>query len=321
MKRRFLPTEIIFATTGFCNLSCSHCYVKKTTEKLDISLANSFLKSCKDTSISKVGFSGGEPLLYPEFIQEISKQAVDLDLLFGRIMTNGFWWNDTKTLTATLKGIYKSGFDGKFGLSFDYFHGQSVDKITTFCESLFDIWNDGGILEIQSVEEKNSNQKLLDLLQNLAKKLNCSLSIDSKAKGYTKLVVIKNSHIFIPVYISEQCFSSEQSALWQDKKWFKEDYCLGPGNILFVHPNGKIAPCCGFANENKKLFIGDISESFEQIIKNAENSFMVSVSHIDGLSKVRKKLEKVGVVFPGKTKNPCGFCDYICKNDFSNLLQ
>ena len=153
-------------------------------------------------------------------------------------------------------------------------------------------------------------------MQNLAKKLNCSLSIDSKAKGYTKLVVIKNSHIFIPVYISEQCFSSEQSALWQDKKWFKEDYCLGPGNILFVHPNGKIAPCCGFANENKKLFIGDISESFEQIIKNAENSFMVRVSHIDGLSKTRKKLEKVGVVFQVKPKILVAFAIIFAKMIF-----
>lgn len=321
MKKDFLPTEIIFATTGLCNLDCSHCYVKKTTEKLDISLASNFLKTCKASSISKIGFSGGEPLLYPQFIQEISKQAVDLDFLFDRIMTNGTWWNDTKNLCSTLESIYESGFDGKFGLSFDTFHGQSVEKISIFCQCLFETWNDGGILEIQSVEDKNNTEVILDLLQNLAKKLNCSLFIDSKAKGYTKLVTLKNENIFIPVFITKECFSSDDNTMWQDKKWFKEDYCQGPGNILFVHPDGNIAPCCGFANENEKLFIGNISQSYNQIMENAKKSFMINASHIEGLSKLRKKLIKQGFTFPGKTSNPCSFCDYICKNDFSKLKK
>ena len=74
-QKGFFPTEIIFSTTNACNLNCPHCFVKKSTEKLDIQNAKYLIEECckfKDSSnfpfINKIGFTGGEPFLYKDFL-------------------------------------------------------------------------------------------------------------------------------------------------------------------------------------------------------------------------------------------------------------
>ena len=66
----FFPTEIIFSTTNACNLNCPHCFVKKSSEKLDIQNAKDLIEECckfQDSNtyssnfpfINKIGFTGG----------------------------------------------------------------------------------------------------------------------------------------------------------------------------------------------------------------------------------------------------------------------
>ena len=52
--------------------------------------------------------------------------------MFDQIMTNGDWWKDEEELNAKLKLIYDAGYDGKIGLSYDSFHGQTEERIKTF---------------------------------------------------------------------------------------------------------------------------------------------------------------------------------------------
>ena len=80
---------------------------------------------------------------------------------------------------------------------------------------------------------------------------------------------------------------------WKSRKWFKDDFCEGPGQVLFVHSDGNIAPCCGFANENKELFIGTVSENYQQIMENARHNKMVKICYENGLSKKIKELKRM----------------------------
>ncbi|MCR4900367.1 MAG: radical SAM protein, partial [Treponema sp.] len=80
MKTRgFYPDEIIFASTTACNLHCEHCFVNRNPLQLDIEQAVAFLRDCAASGkIERVGFSGGEPFLYMEFLVALTKETVSL---------------------------------------------------------------------------------------------------------------------------------------------------------------------------------------------------------------------------------------------------
>ena len=281
MKRHaFCPTEIIFACTSACNLKCAHCFVDRNPRKLEISQALALLNNCvaAGSPIERVGFSGGEPFLYMDFLLEVSRAVVAHDLLFDQIMTNGDWWKEEQELRNTLQSLYDVGYDGKIGLSWDEYHGQSEERMLTFIKTVQEIFGEEAI-NVQRVESS-------EVLRQA-----------------------QEPHNGIPVYTLPRTYPGDDPLAWKSKHWFKEDYCQGPGNILYVHSDGNIAPCCGFANENPELFIGRITDSFETIMENAARNEMVQLCFTKGLSRYRRFKK-----FPGKTSDICSFCDYVCKN-------
>lgn len=284
----FKPTEIIFSSTTACNLHCEHCFVSRGQQKLSIEDAKTFILSCKnapDSHIDKIGFSGGEPFLYFEFLIEITKFTVAQDLMFDQIMTNGDWWQTEDDLNKTLQDLYNAGYDGKIGLSWDSFHGQKIERMHTFIAAVQNIFGQDSI-NIQTVISNNKGAESLPLVSA------------------------------VPIYKLCQTFPSEDSRAWKAHRWFKEDYCQGPGNIFYIHADGNIAPCCGFANENPALFIGKITDTYQTVMKNAQEKPLITICFDSGLEKYRKQLKKQGQKFSGKTRDICTFCDFVCKNNF-----
>lgn len=290
----FTPTEIIFSSTTLCNLHCAHCFVKRDSVSLSAEKAMDFLSSCrksKDCKIDKVGFSGGEPFLAMDFLYKVITFSRKNDFMFDQIMTNGVWWKDEEELTQTLQKIYDAGYDGKIGISYDNFHGQNYGKIRAFCRSVNKIFGEESI-SVQAVADPILDDEKTEKLESELDALGNDFSAD--------------------IFILPQTFQSEDKRGWQSDEWFKEDLCQGPGNILFVHPDGNIAPCCGFANENCALFIGKITDSFEKVMQNANKNPMVKLCFEKGLSSLIPKLEKENKL-PGKTGDICTFCDFIAK--------
>ena len=333
----FFPTEIIFAPTDSCNLHCPHCFVSRSPQKLDISKAKTFIQSCIEYTknnqqplgnIEKIGFTGGEPFLNLDFLEEIIKFTVSNDLLFDQIMTNGDWWKTQEDLYKKLQQLYNAGYDGKIGLSWDSFHGQSIQRIETFISAVQQIFGSDA-LNIQIVSGGESlplapagslHQVLHQDLQQAQDKAQEQPSSATPSSGenprnapFTIPEYLDTHHPEIHYYILPQTFQSQNPQAWKAKKWFKEDYCQGPGQILFIHPDGNIAPCCGFANENPALFIGTIDNSFEEVLKKAGSNKMIDICYNTGLSKYKKQLKKAKIKLPGKTADICSFCDFVCK--------
>lgn len=316
----FFPSEIIFSVTENCNLKCNHCYVSRKNNTLDSEKCLKFLETCTP-QIEKIGFTGGEPFLNLDFILKITEFAVKKDFLFDRIMTNGIWWNDESELLKKLSILYDSGYDGKICLSYDSFHNQNLQKTVQFIKTVLKIFGKTS-LEIQSVvkfSEKNKKIKktsLFPLLQELSELLSCKQKIIFQKKSTALLKIVKenifeNDYFEIPVFIFPQSLESKNPESFKSRKWFKEDFCEGPGNILYVHSDGSIAPCCGFSNENSQLFIGTINDSFSKILENAKENKMISLCFTDGLSS---KIKKIGIK-KGKTDDICTFCDFICNSN------
>ena len=277
-------------------MHCEHCFVDRNPRKLDINQAIAFIDNCvkSGSPIEKVGFSGGEPFLYMEFLLELTRATVAHDLLFDQIMTNGDWWSDEEELRDKLQALYDSGYDGKIGLSWDEYHGQSEERMITFIKAVQEIFGEEAI-NIQKVEDESIRHAEL-----------VSASRDKRSRnefGMTALPGMTGQ-----VYTLPRTYPGDDPQAWTSKKWFREDYCQGPGNILYVHADGNIAPCCGFANENQSLFIGRITDSYETIMQNAAKNEMVHLCFVKGLSRYRRFKK-----FPGKTSDICSFCDYICK--------
>lgn len=308
MKTRgFDPKEIIFSATTACNLHCEHCFVGREARRLDIEQAVAFLRDCAASGkIERVGFSGGEPFLYMDFLLALTKETVALDLLFDQIMTNGDWWKDEADLRNKLQTLYDAGYDGKIGLSWDEYHGQTKERMLTFIKTVQEIFGQDSI-NIQTVETSGALRQAQGPLG--AQKPHNTSVVPEPVEGPLK---------DISVYILPRTYSSGDPRAWQSHRWFREDYCQDPGNILYVHADGNIAPCCGFANENPELFIGRITDSYETIMNNAVSNVMVQRCFLEGLSHYRshglkKQLRACGKKLPGKTSDICSFCDFVCK--------
>src|SRR5947209_2345196 len=134
--RTFRPNYLSFASTYQCNLACAHCCVPiEWPDRLDIGVALRFLKDAHALGVGTLGFTGGEPFLYPEFLYALTRRAAELGFRFDKAMTNGVWFQDSAHLEAALTALRDAGFTGKLGLSVDKFHGIHTPKLAEFCRT------------------------------------------------------------------------------------------------------------------------------------------------------------------------------------------
>src|SRR5258708_8516371 len=90
--RTFRPNYLSFAGTYQCNLTCPHCCVPiEWTDRLAVAVALRFLEDARGHGVEVLGFTGGEPFLYPEFVVAVTRRAAALGFRFDNVMTNGVW--------------------------------------------------------------------------------------------------------------------------------------------------------------------------------------------------------------------------------------
>src|SRR5438128_3397082 len=131
--RTFRPNYLSFAGTYQCNLSCPHCCVPiEWPDRLDIAVALRFLEDAQAQGIGVLGFTGGEPFLYPEFMHTLCRRATKLGFRHDKIVTNGVWHRGGAHLEAVLGGLAAAGFSGNLGLSVDKFHGIRTAALAEF---------------------------------------------------------------------------------------------------------------------------------------------------------------------------------------------
>src|SRR6185437_5264067 len=79
--RTFRPNYLSFAGTYQCNLSCPHCCVPiEWEDRLDIAAALRFLEQAHAAGVEWLGFTGGEPFLYPDFLTALTRRAAQLGM-------------------------------------------------------------------------------------------------------------------------------------------------------------------------------------------------------------------------------------------------
>ena len=139
--------------TNKCNERCVHCYIPHECKNTDIEydLMIKALNQCKDMGVMNIVFSGGEPMLHPNFC-EFLRYAKDLD--FNVTVLSNLTLLDDEILSA-LKYKHTSCVN----VSLYSMEPDIHDAITTVKGSFF--------------KTKNNILKLID--NNIAVQINCPI--------------------------------------------------------------------------------------------------------------------------------------------------
>jgi pyruvate-formate lyase-activating enzyme len=308
--RTFRPNYLSFAGTYQCNLTCPHCCVPiEWTDRLDIQTALRFLEDAAAHGVGTLGFTGGEPFLFAEFVHSVCRRAAELNFRFDKIMTNGVWFSSPQELESVLTELLKTGYTGKLGLSVDKFHGMDVAKLAEFCRVARRVFDRDTIVSL-SYASRQPDQGL-EPVRALAEQLDAVVEWSPLLKRYLlvapDLTMTLNWNHLAPVERAERFRGA-----W-DGDWFQEDYCEGPGQALIVNPRGEVKPCCGFASDLDQLTIGNIyHDTVAQIIRRARKHPYVGKVFREGLTAIRDEiLARDPDALPGATSNHCYFCWYV----------
>jgi hypothetical protein len=279
------------------------------TDRLDIAAALRFLEDARAYGIEVLGFTGGEPFLYPEFIHALTRRAAELGFRFDKVMTNGVWFRDPAHLERVLRGLARAGFTGKLGLSVDKFHGIQTAALADFCRSARRVFRRDNILSL-SYASRHPDQGL-EPVHALAGEFGGVVDWSDVLGRYLlvspDLTMTLNWNHLAPVERAERFTGG-----W-DGRWFEEDYCEGPGQALIVNPRGEVKPCCGFASDLDQLTIGNIyRDTVAGIVRRARKHPYVGKVFRKGLTAIRDEvLAHDPEALPGATSNHCFFCWYV----------
>lgn len=309
--RGFRPNYVSFAGTYKCNLACPHCCVPiEWTDRLDIPTALHFLEDARAEGIDTLGFTGGEPFLFPEFLVALTRRGAELGFTFDKLMTNGVWFEDESHLERVLTDLRDVGFTGKIGLSVDKFHGMDVAKLATFCRTTRRVFGRDNILSLSYASR--APDKGLEPIHRLAQALD----------GVVEWSPLLRRHLLVSDDLTMTLCWNHLATVeraehlhgdpW-DGTWFREDYCEGPGQALIVNPRGEVKPCCGFASDLDQLTIGNIyTDRVRDVIEAGRNHPYVGRVFRDGLTAIRDDiLARDPNALPGATSNHCYFCWHV----------
>jgi hypothetical protein len=291
-------------------LSCPHCCVPiEWPDRLDTKVALRFLDEAHAYGIRTLGFTGGEPFLYPEFLHSLCQRASQLGFHFDKIVTNGVWYGDLPHLESVLSYLAAAGFSGKLGLSVDKFHGIRTEALADFCRTARRIFGRDNIVSLSyaSRQPDQGLEPVHRLADTLGGIVEWSDVLGRLLLVSPDLTIVVNWNHLAPVERAEKLAGG-----WNGT-WFEEDYCEGPGQALIVNPKGEVKPCCGFASDLDQLTIGNIhTDTVARIVRRARRHPYVGAVFRRGLTAIRDEiLARDPDALPGATSNHCYFCWYV----------
>lgn len=276
------PVRVEIQPTGKCNLDCRFCD-SATGKDLETETWISFIEQALKKDVERISVTGGgEPLLRPDVISEISKIAADKEIS-GDIVTNGSFFPDdlierlvrdewdfismsihspkaeTCDLLRNVKGSFKKTIqnarkinemkekynNSKPHLNFIYvITKQNQDQIIEAARLCQDIGFSSMIFRI--VEGKENSIFYPDDMESIKKQLD---------------FIKKNTDLGINTHFDEDTLNysneddvetnNQNSDKVNNKKILKEPYCYTPFFEVVIFPDGRVAPCCTFhASDN-----------------------------------------------------------------------
>lgn len=234
---------------------------------------------------------GGEPLLFPEIVYSIHKEATDSGIPLKQVITNGYWANDIESIGAIARNLITCGVNDVH-VSVDAFHQEHIPihLVRKAVESLLgegieDIaWNPCWVISEDNDNMYNRKTKsILKELEDLHVRVSRGNVIEPD--GLT-LTTLKE---FLP-----------QKETMPTGKCGDTPYTMSLDHIrtISVEPDGRIAVCNDF-------HIGDASQT--NILNILENYNPIEIPEMkaiieNGMRGLMDWAEKKGI-----TPDPAGY--------------
>ncbi len=129
-QQSLAPRFVSFALTNACDLTCPFCYAAKSPASLDLTRLRGWIQELDENGCLGVGFGGGEPTLYPDFVElcRHCTNASDMSVSFtthGHRLTSGL----AEELSGNVNFIRLS-MDGVNG-TYEYFRQRPFRTFLT----------------------------------------------------------------------------------------------------------------------------------------------------------------------------------------------
>jgi MoaA/NifB/PqqE/SkfB family radical SAM enzyme len=122
--------RVEFAITYLCNARCRHCYSiwgkEEFSTHINKSLARKIVREVgRKYKPKSIMTFGGEPLLFPEIVYVIHKEAVDVGIPLREVITNSYWSKNGDKIKEIAQKLAESGVNS-ITLSVDAFHQEHI---------------------------------------------------------------------------------------------------------------------------------------------------------------------------------------------------
>ncbi|MBO4360946.1 MAG: radical SAM protein [Eubacteriaceae bacterium] len=134
-------SRIEIAVTGSCTGKCRHCQNGDSTQStghLDTQAVLEALRSvCSRYPIDTLMVFGGEPLLFPDTVCAIHREAAKLGIGSRQVITSGYFSKNSGMIERTARDLAESGVNDLM-LSVDAFHQETIpfEPVMYFAECL-----------------------------------------------------------------------------------------------------------------------------------------------------------------------------------------
>ena len=253
MRNRYLePRRIEFLVTYLCNGRCIHCYAPKQKEgyprHIDASLAADIVENVGCVyDVESVMTFGGEPMLFPEVVYSIHREATRQEVSKRELITNGCWSDDVQVVREVAKGLKDCGVNQIY-FSVDSFHQEHIPigSVRASIESCLEAGIDDLALnpcwlvsEDDDNEYNRETRKILDELSGLSVRVSGGNMVEPSGLALVNLKEYLPPRVKVPPGSCGDMPYTEP---------------LNNLSCISVEPDGRVAVCDGF-------YLGDASES------------------------------------------------------------
>lgn len=279
--------KLCLVLTDKCTASCDFCGFFCAPDKQQVmpcELMEQMIDEAKNLGMKSIGFSGGEPFLYPKLLTEGVSRAREQKMNVT-IATNGFWgaWDDEK-----IKDVLEKVKPDVISFSYDFFHKKYVSeehfmRAIVACSMM-------GIKTRVYVADMKGDYAAGRFIKSLSnQKYGIEFSI-------------------YPVYRTGRAKNlPKELFLTSDKK---EDLGCLYANTLSVFYNGDVYPCCRYEAFESALKLGNVNGStLKDVLESSDVPMICDVlMKSERFYRLLERAKKQGIDIENCAGCSCDYC-------------
>jgi len=291
--------------TERCDIACAHCWLGPSSDGADMSLdeARRYIdQAARIPSMEWVSFTGGEPFLLPELLNELVGYASAKGLK-TECVTNCSWAETPEKTEETLKTLKESGLD-VVNISADNFHQEFVpfENVMNCFEAAKSL---GVKTVIMSAAQAGGTLRLAEIINSLGPDEIGTLGEGESTEGLSAIAVETG---FIPV--------GRGAEVPRDRRLIGESLIEGPCRLVLrdigIDPEGELLACCSAASLLERGRLGSVIETgIMQLLDDAGEQPLFKILSEWGPSSLADSL---GISWRDGFVSRCHLCHEVLKD-------